>query len=831
MTIHRIRHAMIVFFALILAAALLLPASPTAAKPQAQEASGGIPTDRIIIKYKEGTSAQAEPSASALMSSLSAAAGVPLEYVRPMSGDAHVLKLSERLPESQVEAISASLMTLSGVEYAEPDRIKRPALIPNDASYSSDQWNLMLDTVPDGNGVAYGINAEPAWDTTTGSESVVVAVVDTGVTSHEDLKSDRFVPGYDFIGGDYVGGVWRYFTANDGDGRDADPTDSGDWITTSENDGTDPVSGAFFQGCGVSDSSWHGTHVAGILGAWSNNNTGIAGVDWNSKILPVRVLGKCGGYTSDIADGLRWAAGLSVSGAPANPYPAKVINLSLGGEGACSVTEQNAINDAVTLKGAVVVAAAGNESGDAGAYSPGNCNNVITVASTDKRGDRSSFSNSGSVVEISAPGGGNGQGDILSTVNDSPTTPNSSSDAYVHMGGTSMAAPHVSGVVSLMFAVNPWMTPSHVLEILQKAVTPFPSLSTCNTSICGAGIVNAGEAVRLAQMPDVLITNAVLSKIDPGLGEQFSVDVTVKNRGGSTTNSVINLQIYVDRNPMDPDPAKRLFIDLSNDGMLREYDGGPEDFGEFVLDRGSETLPANQSRTYSVIINNTVEPYNAWTANSPVAWGSGTHKLYAYVDANGINEEAFEDNNHYLSNPLTINPFIEGAPLYPKNNIGTDYNPNFRWNQVLGATSYRLYVTASNGTALINAWYNASLVCYENNPTCSVSGGPGFFLRNGDYSWKVQSYNATTKTYGAWSAAQAFKVEVSPGTAISPTGSIEGDYAPVYTWSKVDTATYYHLYVKGPGNVVILNKLYPSAGTCNSDTGLCTVKSPTLKAG
>jgi serine protease len=312
-----------------------------------------------------------------------------------------------------------------------------------------------------------------------------VAVVDTGYLPHQDLAG-AFAPGYDFIGDVQV--------ANDGDGRDANASDPGDWITSTES------RSGYFRGCTASNSSWHGTHVSGTIGARTNNGKGIAGINPAGTILPVRVLGKCGGYTSDITDGVRWAAGLPVTGVPANPSVAKVVNLSLGGSGACPSAWQSAI-DAATAAGTVVVVAAGNSNADAANYSPASCKGVVTVASTGKAGNRAYYSNYGSTVEIAAPGGdknADAGATILSTLNSGTTTPGA--DAYVKYQGTSMATPHVAGVVSLMLATNPSLTPAQVTQILQQSATPFPSGSTC-ASGCGAGIVNAAAAVAQAASP------------------------------------------------------------------------------------------------------------------------------------------------------------------------------------------------------------------------------------------------------------------------------------------------------------------------------------------
>jgi serine protease len=353
----------------------LVPVALASGQPfarQKAQPTEGPPTDQIIIKFESDAAARAMlvPDASDRLAELSRASGESLTLARPMSGDAFVLRLDVRRPVPEVALISAALARLPGVAYAEPDRIKQvigrpaaePLLVPNDTLFSQ-QWHYGY--VP---GVSEGLNLLPAWDITTGITNTVVAVIDTGILNHADLAG-KTVAGYDFIGDTFV--------ANDGDGRDNDPSDPGDWIEANECGGTHSAQ----------PSSWHGTHVAGTIGAASNNGLGVAGVNWLAKILPVRVLGKCGGYTSDIVDGVRWAAGLSVTGVPANANPADVLNLSLGGPGSCSASEQNAFN-AVIAAGTTVVIAAGNSNANAANYAPGNCNGVITVAATDRTGDK-----------------------------------------------------------------------------------------------------------------------------------------------------------------------------------------------------------------------------------------------------------------------------------------------------------------------------------------------------------------------------------------------------------------------------------------------------------
>lgn len=454
-------------------------------------------TDQLIIKFSEITTKDGffNPVDPDQLKLLTEAAGVSLTYVREIIDGAFVLRLPARMPVEMVQAISDVLKKLPNVEYVEPDRIMEHTLTPNDTYYTN-QWHYFAPVI--GN---YGINAPAAWDITTGSSSIVVSVVDTGITNHTEF-SGRTVAGYDFIDDDLV--------ANDGDARDSNPSDPGDWITYAES-----ISG-YFIGCRVTNSSWHGTHTAGTIGAASNNGSGVAGVNWNSKLLPVRVLGKCGGYMSDIIDGMVWSAGLSVSGVPANANPAKVISISLGGSGACETSLQNAINS-ILATGTTIVVAAGNEGGNASNFTPGNCNGVITVAATTNTGSRASYSNYGTVVEISAPGS-----NVYSTLNSGTRSPGS--DSYAYYSGTSMATPHVSGVASLMYSCYPSLTPAQVLQILQNSVTPFPSGSTCTTSTCGSGIVNAGAA---------LIMQRAFNKTAPSNGALLQPNNPVLSWGAS----------------------------------------------------------------------------------------------------------------------------------------------------------------------------------------------------------------------------------------------------------------------------------------------------------
>ena len=280
-------------------------------------------------------------------------------------------------------------------------------------------------------------------------------------------------------------------TAADGNGRDADATDPGDYVNASE--ATDD--------CGAHDSSWHGTGVAGVIAANTNDGAWTAGIDWAARILPVRVLGKCGGYDSDIVDGIAWAAGLPVPGVPPNATPAQVINLSLGGEGACPAVYASVA--AAAYGGGItraIVAAAGNEQDDVSKHVPANCPGFYAIASTTNAGNLASYSNSGARIDLAAPGGTLNPrlagANVLVLSNAGYTTPEK--DSISTVGGTSMAAPMVSGTISLMLAVAPHLTFDQVHSILVSTVTPFPGGSDCTTDRCGAGIVNAEAAVRAA---------------------------------------------------------------------------------------------------------------------------------------------------------------------------------------------------------------------------------------------------------------------------------------------------------------------------------------------
>jgi serine protease len=430
-------------------------------------------TDRLIVKYKDAAPAAGKAAAKAAAMGAGRKAivdragqqfGMTMKALHTIATGANIFKIDRKVSLDEARALAAELMARDpDVEYAEPDRMMTALMTPNDSRYT-EQWDYYETTG--------GMRVPAAWDKSTGT-GIKVAVIDTGYRPHADL-SGQILQGYDFISDTAV--------ANDGGGRDTDASDPGDWIVANECGAGSPAQ----------NSSWHGTHVAGTIAALTNNASGIAGIAYNAKIVPARVLGKCGGYTSDIADAITWASGGTVSGVPANANKAQVINMSLGGSGACDTTTQNAINGARS-RGTVVIVAAGNEAQDASNSSPANCSGVVVVAATNRSGGRASYSNFGSIVDVAAPGGDSGTGNgILSTLNTGTTTPGS--DTYASYMGTSMATPHVVAVAALMLAKNPALTPDDIEAKLKSSARAFPA----SCSGCGAGIVDASAAVDAA---------------------------------------------------------------------------------------------------------------------------------------------------------------------------------------------------------------------------------------------------------------------------------------------------------------------------------------------
>ncbi|MFG2740024.1 S8 family serine peptidase [Streptomyces chartreusis] len=493
--------------------------SPTqeAAVPAAQtEAAPGTPAERLIVGYKSGAAeAKSNKAAEADAAAKGKEAGEDLDFNRRLGSGAALVDLGGNLSRTDVSDVVAEYRADPQVAYVVPDRLNKPLATPNDTEYSK-QWDLFETTA--------GMNVPGAWDIATGS-GVTVAVIDTGYVTHSDLGAN-IVAGYDFISDATVG--------NDGNGRDSNPADPGDWTAANECASGDPAYG----------SSWHGTHVAGTIAAVTNNGKGVAGIAYGAKVSPLRVLGKCGGYDSDIIDAITWASGGTVSGVPANANVAKVINMSLGGGGACSTATQSAINAAVN-RGTTVVVAAGNSNANASGYSPASCANVISVAAADRQGNRSYYSNYGTVVDIAAPGGetnsvaANG---ILSTLNSGAQGP--STENYDYYQGTSMAAPHVAGLAALMKSANPALTPAQIESAIKTNSRALPG--TCSGG-CGAGLADAAKTVQAVSgsggsTGGTTFTSTSAVSI-PDNGSAIESPITVSGRSGNAPSA---LQVGVD---------------------------------------------------------------------------------------------------------------------------------------------------------------------------------------------------------------------------------------------------------------------------------------------
>ncbi|MGM9482951.1 S8 family serine peptidase [Roseateles sp. NT4] len=439
-------------------------------------------TDQVLIKFGD-----ASPSAKslkdqelAILKSALGTLGFSARHLRTMDRGIHVLKL-DRFTSSR--ALSASLAVIAkargDVAFFEPDLIGVP--VTSDPKYW-EQWSLF-----DGSA---GANVIPAWSTGATGSGVVIAIVDTGLTAHDDLFGQTVSGGYDFVSNASL--------SRDGDSRDANPTDPGNWRTAGQCTGD--LSNA-------ANSSWHGTMVGSIAAAGTENGRGIAGVAQFAKLLSVRVSGACGAYQSDLADGVLWAAGGAVSGVPQNSYPARVVNVSIAGDGACPSVLQYAVSSARAF-GATVVAGAGNKGVDVSSAWPANCTGAIAVAAIDMTGQRwvesaQTASNYGSGIALSAPGVS-----MWVATNDGSTTP--TTDTYKMQQGTSLAAPVVSGSAALMLSVNPGLNPDDVSIILKGTAKAFPA--TC--SGCGSGIVNATAAVNAVRSgtPQGAFTQAYITR-------------------------------------------------------------------------------------------------------------------------------------------------------------------------------------------------------------------------------------------------------------------------------------------------------------------------------
>ena len=524
---------------------------------------GNAVVKAVRVRARQSITVVQAGTSDADVAGLALRTGLPMARSRQITPSMHVLYLQKTVYGADVHALLKKLRADPSIEFADVDQRRYAHAMPNDPLFvpttgASGQWFMQTpsSTTITLGGVATqdlsATDAISAWAITTGSTGTVIADVDTGVRfDHPDLLragagagfGGRLLPGYDFVGEDLNpttgAALGTFLIANDGDGWDPDPSDPGDWINS-----TDQMNTTLFPAktCPTQDSSWHGTRVMGVLGALTNNGVGIAGMTWNPYLLPVRALGKCGGYDSDIIAGMQWAVGMTVmdssgNNVPDNPYPADIINLSLGGAGSCPSAYANVISNLTTM-GVLVVASAGNENGPVDA--PGNCAGVLAVVGLRNVGTKVGYSSFGAEAGVAAPAGncvttsGPCYRSIDTTSNTGLTTPgtNTYTDQTNPNLGTSFSAPIVSGIAALMRAVNANLTPPQLIARIEASASPFPPNNSvpplpvcpatdattqecsCVVGQCGAGMVNALSAVTAALNPIAVITSTSSTMFD-----------------------------------------------------------------------------------------------------------------------------------------------------------------------------------------------------------------------------------------------------------------------------------------------------------------------------
>jgi serine protease len=481
------------------------PTEVNAPSPEPAETSGAQ-TILVTLDHPGGDPEAAARAAVATASETVEDATVT--DVRRITTTTVAVTLSGGVSMSEADQVAAKVDDQHNVKTASTATVFHPA----DTNWESSLWDITAAASK------YGVAADQAWSVSSGN-GVTVGVIDTGITSHSDLNAN-VVGGYDFVSSSYEPG--------DGDGWDSDPSDEGDAHYD--------TNGKFVE------SSWHGTHVAGTIAA-VRNGSGVVGVAPSAKVEPLRVLGANGGSEEDVIAAIRWAVGDPgvyspsdpTTPLPTNPHPVQVLNLSLGGGSAgCEAALQGAINYAVFTKGVPVVVAAGNYNEPLYNFSPANCANVIRVTASTYAGTRASaYSNYGDYWDpatVAAPGGSGistpcsstaGEcGGIFSTINLGTTTPGAS--GYAYMWGTSMATPHVSGVLALLRALHPSWTVAQLTAALRGSATP---VNGCSAVACGTGIVNATKAVA--------ITNFLTLKKAPSISGKFKVGKTLKAKPGT----------------------------------------------------------------------------------------------------------------------------------------------------------------------------------------------------------------------------------------------------------------------------------------------------------
>lgn len=474
----------------VIGLSLLSTSAPGQAQTFATNQTTASSTDRFILKIKDSVELGAKPTVrrlekeSEILTEILQANRSEATWLRAGTLGTHVLRWSNTVRTSDRESMLNRLRSDPRVEFAETDLPINGMALPNDVNFAS-QW--ALQSTPNRAGARF----DKAWDLVKGSSSVIVAVVDTGVRYDTPELSGRLLAGYDFISDPT--------TSGDGDGRDSDPSDMGDWVSQADK------SNSSFADCPVANSTWHGTFIAGQIAGVTQNLQGISAGDWNAKILPVRVSGKCRAFASDMYDGMLWSAGVEVPGVPINPTPATIINVSLGAPVSCSNLAQTVVNR-IKGAGALVVSSGGNGGGES--YLPANCTGVMSVGAVDRDGTRAFYSAIGSSVDIAAPGGYyNGLLGVGNSGDQGPESPRT-----VSKTGTSFASPLVAAAAALVKAANPALNADQIQAILLANTQPFmivtgekcvpgqgKAVCDCSVGVCGAGMLDAYAAVRAAR--------------------------------------------------------------------------------------------------------------------------------------------------------------------------------------------------------------------------------------------------------------------------------------------------------------------------------------------
>jgi serine protease len=646
--------------AFIIGLLLSLAATSVAAQAPSRKAGSRLPTSAISEPLVERLIVMPHPTrggkidaqlAQGKASRLAALASVPMTADRKLSGRAHLVRLKQPVNVSEARAIAARLRQSGEVINAEPDLLMQPdSVLPNDPAYgtSPGQWNYMS---PVGANLG-GADLPAGWDLTLGSGSLVVAVIDTGYRPHADLQS--MLPGYDFIS--YPS------TANDGNGRDADASDPGDFV----------AAGECGSGSSAARSSWHGTHVIGMIAALMNNGLYGTGIAPHVRILPVRALGKCGGYTSDIADGMRWAAGMDVPGVPRNAYPARVINLSLGSAGNCSDTFQRAVDD-VNARGSIVVVSSGNGASNL-VNQPANCRGALAITAHAVDGDNADYANIGPETLISAPGGGCGTlatdcyagysshgASVYSLGNTGATTPAADTGAWKI--GTSMAAPHVAGTIALMLSLNASLDRATITAILRAAARPSPPGSACamleNADFCGAGLLDAQSALAALNAIGPVIQMETDSQV---VAPSASVTLRGNVRPAEGRSIVSYRWIAAASNPAS--------VSLSGANLPEASFIAPA-LGRYVFTlEVTDSTGAIATALASVRINNL--PVAETPADQWLSWGSALQLQLRATDADG-------DALVFYANALPEGASLSATGLFSWSSVSPVGSHTIRW--------------------------------------------------------------------------------------------------------------------------------------------------------